>query len=509
MSLEPIGIVVALFGIATVVLGLKAGAYVLSLCAILGSAAAILLPAAGGANIQPFHFVLLFLAIAVALRPRTLTACFSSLAYPGPGFWYALFVLYGVLTAVFLPRIFDGATIVYSLTRGDGFHGIVANPLAPSASNITQAVYMLGSLACFAVVAGFSRLGGAEVFARALIIAAAACIFFAIADMLTYLTNTTFLLAPIRNASYRMLDDGDIEGFKRIVGSYTEAGAFGYGALALFSFLVILSLEGFKARFLGWITAALAVALLLCTSTTAYVASGVTILLVLGFCVARVLHHRATARHLNYIAVCVLVIPLLVMTIMLIPAVWESVSNLVHATMTTKLESQSGEERMRWNVQAMASFFDTSGMGAGVGSVRASSFIVALLANVGIPGTIICMLFFGSLSRSVLQRDPVKEPESMIGLAALLSCISQFVAASIAAGAVDLGPLFAITAGLATGYSLGPMSAPAVAGGWNGGRWRGGVPPFPLSPTTFLAQRPLTTDQPSGLSARAREASHV
>jgi hypothetical protein len=334
-------------------------------------------------------------------------------------------------------------------------------------------------------------------------------IFFAIADILTYLTNTAFLLAPIRNASYRMLDDGDIEGFKRIVGSYTEAGAFGYGALALFSFLIILSLEGFRSRFLGWITMSLAIALLLCTSTTAYVATGITVLLVLGFCLARVLRHRASSRHLIFIGSCLVVVPLLVLTAMLIPVVWDSVTNLVHATMTTKLESQSGEERMRWNNQAMASFFDTSGMGAGLGSIRASSFIVALLANVGIPGTIICMLFFGSLSRSVLQREAGKEPENMIGLAALLSCISQFVAASIAAGAIDLGPIFSIMAGLATGYSLGQLPAAAAAGGRNDGRWRGALSPLPLSPSTLQSQIPFTIDRPSGLATRVPEASHV
>lgn len=457
MIIEPIGILLVLAGIYTMAAGLSAGMYLLCICTLLGAAAALILPALGGANIQPSHFALVFLAAAVALRPGTLAASVSCLSYPGPGFWFTLFTLYSVLTAFFLPRIFAGTTIVYSLARNDDMHRILSTPLAPATSNLTQAVYMLGSLCCFAIVAGFGRLGGMTIVARALIAASAACIFFAIADLVTYATNTSDLLSIIRNANYRMLNDGDIEGFKRIVGSFPEAGAFGYAALALFTFVLMLSLEGFPARSLGLLTSALAIALVLCTSTTAYAASAVTALIVFVFCLARILRNTATPRHLVYVAVCLFALPLLVMTAMLIPGIWESISKLVHATVTTKLESQSGEERMRWNVQALNSFLETSGMGAGVGSIRASSFIVALLANIGIAGTVIFFIFLVSLVRSVLRRNTAPGAEQMIGMAAMLASIAQVTAASISAGAIDLGPLFAITAGLAASYALGPL----------------------------------------------------
>jgi len=151
------------------------------------------------------------------------------------------------------------------------------------------------------------------------------------------------------------------------------------------------------------------------------------------------------------------------MTAMLIPGIWESISKLVHATVTTKLESQSGEERMRWNAQALNSFLETSGMGAGVGSIRASSFIVALLANIGIAGTVIFFIFLVSLVRSVLRRNATPGTEQMVGMAAMLASVAQVTAASISAGAIDLGPLFAITAGLAAAYALGPLPDRAQA----------------------------------------------
>lgn len=437
----------------------RLGVYVLCLCTLLGAAAALKLPSLGGANIQPFHFTLLFLAAAVFLRPNLLAAVLSTLRYPGPGFWYLVFALYCVLTAVFLPRIFADATIVYSLARANDLHEILSTPLAPTLANLTQGVYMLGSVMCFAIVAGLGRLGHMTMMARALIVTGFVCIAFAIADLVTYQTNTAELLSIIRNANYRMLNDGDIAGFKRIVGSFSEAGAFGYVALALFAFTLMLTLEQFPGRFLGALVAALAVSLLLCTSTTAYVATAVIVLIVLAFCATRILRRQANSRHLVYIAVCLFAIPLLVMTVLLIPSVSESIGNLLHATLTTKLESQSGEERMRWNVQALNSLLETSGMGAGLGSIRTSSFLVALLANIGILGTILFFLFLISLVRCVLRRRGAPAQEQAIGIAALLSSIAQVTAASISAGAVDLGPLFMVTSGLAAAYALGPDSS--------------------------------------------------
>ncbi len=460
MIIEPIGILLALVGIYTMAAGMSVGVYSLCICTLLGAAAALILPALGGANVQPSHFALVFLTAAVALRPRTFSASLSCLSYPGPGFWFTLFILYSVLTALFLPRIFAGATIVYSLARSNEVHRIVSTPLSPTTSNLTQSVYMLGSFCCFAIIAGFARLGGMAIVARALVATSVVCLAFALADVATYATNTADLLSIIRNANYRMLNDGNIEGFKRIVGSFPEAGAFGYTALALFTFVLLLGLEDFPGRFLGVIASALALALVLCTSTTAYVASAMMGLVVLAFCVVRIVRSTATSRHLTYVAVCLFALPLLIMAVMLIPAASESISNLIHATVTTKLDSQSGEERMRWNAQALNSFIDTSGMGAGVGSIRASSFIVALLANVGILGTVIFFAFMVSLVRSVLRRNDGSGIEKAVGLAALLSSVAQVTAASISAGAIDLGPLFAITAGLAAAYALGPLRDP-------------------------------------------------
>jgi hypothetical protein len=54
------------------------------------------------------------------------------------------------------------------------------------------------------------------------------------------------------------------------------------------------------------------------------------------------------------------------------------------ASITNKLGSASGVERTSWNMVGLRAFFETFGLGAGIGSVRTSSFLVGVLANLGI-----------------------------------------------------------------------------------------------------------------------------
>ncbi|MGO7624355.1 hypothetical protein ACC687_41050, partial [Rhizobium ruizarguesonis] len=59
------------------------------------------------------------------------------------------------------------------------------------------------------------------------------------------------------------------------------------------------------------------------------------------------------------------------------------IAGLVNTTLSDKLQSQSGEERTACNTLALISFVDTATFGAGLGTVRASIFIAALLSYAG------------------------------------------------------------------------------------------------------------------------------
>ena len=70
---------------------------------LFGAAAAIALPALGGATITPAVLFLPFL-LARALAERGLGGCLRQVSFPNAGFWLLLLVVWGVLSAYFLPR---------------------------------------------------------------------------------------------------------------------------------------------------------------------------------------------------------------------------------------------------------------------------------------------------------------------------------------------------------------------------------------------------------------------
>jgi hypothetical protein len=451
MALEPIGAVTLLAGLLIFFLRESYGFYALAIANVFGAAAVAQLPALGGASVPPAPFILLFVAGAALLHPQLRTAALTSLTPPKPGAWYLAVVAYGALTAVFLPRIFAGMTDVFSLARSGPVGTTVNLPLAPQSGNITQSAYFIGDVVCFALVAGYARLGHSATLMRALAVTAGLCLFFAAADVVTYVTHTADILQPIRNANYRMLDDGAIGGIKRIVGSFPEASAYSYMALGLYAFTLSLWLAGREPRVTGSLAGLLGLTLVLSTSTTAYAALVIFTLIVLTDCLVRLKTGQATRQQFGFAAGVVVGVPFMILTaIVVLPSLWTVVSNLIDATVVNKLDSQSGVERMRWNEYALRSFFDTGGLGAGLGSVRASSFLVAILANMGLLGL---LLYMGFLVSIVVPgfRVATATLDGAISRAAASACLALVVAASISGGGVDLGLTFSMFAGLAAG----------------------------------------------------------
>lgn len=467
MIIEPLGYIVVLLGMFGVAYGAPLSIGALCLSTLFGAAAALQLPWLGGASIQPGHLMVLFFIASVSLRPVQAQASLASVAYPGPGFWFAAYVLFSVATAFFLPRIFAGTTLVYSSARNVlGTMSTVASPLAPGSSNVTQAIYLLSDLACFAAAGGLARLGYAPVIARSLVVTTMACVVLAIVDIATFLTDQSQLLDFIRNANYTMHTAETIAGFKRIVGSFPEASTYAGAALALFSFTFMLWLERFPTRLAGLAAVSIGVTILISTSTTAYVGALFVLSILVLYCVKRLLGGRAGRPHASFLIITLFIVPCVVATIMQMPDVWNTITELVDATFTDKLDSQSGEERTAWNTLALISFVDTSTFGAGLGTVRASSFIAALLSNVGLCGSLLFGAFLYSLLTTARLQPSGNRQHRAIGIAAVFASFAQIVVAMISGSGTDLGLLFSITAGLATGCLAAPQPPSQFVRGW-------------------------------------------
>jgi hypothetical protein len=452
MTVEIVGMIAMAFGISSFLLGSSFAIYVFMISTLFGASAALILTAMGGSPISPSHLLLGFLVANLIARSDVWERAARGLAFPHAGFWLCLTAVYGVVSAFFLPRVFAGLTYVFA-ARVESGAGYTLIPLGPSTGNITQTIYFTADFICFmACYAYASTHNGKKVMTSVVLTWATLNLVFALVDLVTYWTNTTEVLSFIRNSTYRMLNDTEVAGFKRIVGSFSEAAVFATTTLGLFAFTGRLWLCGIYPRFTFTLAALSLCALIFSTSTTGYV--GLSALLAIAYleCLIRTLTGRATIQTVVFVGVLPLVISISVIALALNDAYWLYIKDLLNTMVLNKMSTDSGVERTAWNKQALMSFFDTSGFGAGIGSLRASSFLIAVPASIGVIGAVtygaflFCVLF-GRRERC-RESDPFEDAGQQAARAACLACL---LSASVAGAFVDLGLIFFIYAGLACG----------------------------------------------------------
>jgi len=139
------------------------------------------------------------------------------------------------------------------------------------------------------------------------------------------------------------------------------------------------------------------------------------------------------------------VLCVLVLVICLNDASYAYVTDLLNTFILNKMSTGSGIERSSWNNQAMLNFTDTLGFGAGNGSVRASSFPVAVIASLGFLGTAAYVSFL--LTIWIRRIRPAPPTVSAMQSAARSACLAWLIAASASGSFIDLGlPFFAFAA---------------------------------------------------------------
>jgi hypothetical protein len=449
MSIEPFGAVVILLGLLALALQAPFSIYLFIISTLLGAAGAIILTNFGSANMSPAHLMLGFLSLKILIDRGRTTLAVSGVAFPREGFWLLLTVVYAAAGAYIMPRLFEGVTDVFAISRDPG-SSTTLWALHPVTGNVTQTIYFIGDFVCFLVFYSFAR---DQRLTRTLCHAGMLCgmlnLAFVVVDLGTYWTGTAELLSFLRNASYRMLDDVEILGLKRIVGSFTEASAFAYASLGLFAFTGKLWLRGIYPGLNGLIALLTLVALLASTSTTAY--AGVGLLLGLEYvgCLRLLRQGRGTSACVAFAVLGPLLALVGIVTLALDHSSWLFAQDLLNKTLFDKLTSSSGMERSSWNTQALANFIGTSGFGVGVGSTRASSLLFAVLGTLGVFGSVTYGIFIAGL---LLRRDAGHDWfADSLRAAAQSAALAYLIAGCIAASFVDIGLPFFLFAGTAAG----------------------------------------------------------
>lgn len=456
---EPIGILTVLVGLACLFLGPTVSIYALILSTLLGAAAAAILTFVGGANIPPAHVLLGFVTLLVLLDVRYFRAAVQSFVLPQPGSWLLLTVIYGAIATIFLPRIFADETNVFAIARDGQFAALALVPLRPVSGNATQMIYFIADLVCFAVIYALaSDRRHTLTFAHAGIACAIANLVFGLLDVITYNTNTTELLSFVRNANYTMLFEAELAGFKRIVGSFTEASAYASTTLWLLAFTGRLWLAGFRPVLTGCISALLVLAIIFATSTTGY--AGFIIYLIIEYArsLRTVLLAGGSWPLMAFVTLAPLFAILILIALALHEPAWATILEVVQITFLEKEVSQSGIERGSWNAQGFLNVIETMGLGVGVGSTRTSSWLLAVPVSLGIPGT---LTYFAFVLGVVFAKKSSNSAAAAVQGAAKGACIAQLIAAVIGGAFVDLGLPFFICAAVAIGLQDSRATSPA------------------------------------------------
>jgi hypothetical protein len=286
---------------------------------------------------------------------------------------------------------------------------------------------------------------------------------FVVLDLATYSTGTTELLSVIRNAKYSLLAETEIVGFKRIVGSFVEASSFGAATLGFFAYASKLWLLGVNRHRMAILSACSLVALVFSTSTTAYVGLGIFF----TFCYLEACAQAALGRMTKQMALLIIGAPIAILVICLTIALNDATSayvkNLADTMILNKMSTESGVERSMWNRQALQAFFNTYGFGVGNGSLRASSFPLAVLGNLGFVGAILFCLFFVGIFFNRAQFAKSHQIDDAYRQAAKSACIAWLITATISGALTDLGLPFFAFAAIACSRSLYPRAKPLTA----------------------------------------------
>ena len=456
---------VSLFGLLTLLLGIwcqflsyRASVYTIFGLCVLGATAALDLPALGGASVTPANLFLGFLLLRLVSTRGGLATLLGRIGPRQPLFLFFLLTFWIIASGILLPRLFAGATFVFSLSRSVTTDGV--SPLGPTTGNITQAVYAsAGLLAACAICSFAQRPDGHRAVLRGILLVTFCDIAFALLDLVTSATHTGFLLDVVHTASYAFLTDDETGGLKRISGSFSEASSFASFSLLLLGVNLTLYTRRVATRATGFASIALLLLITLATSSAGYV--GLAVLgLGYGAYAAKALIVDRNTRAAGLLLVSVGVVYLAMFAIMLLlPRVAETAKNVLDATLLTKADSDSAVERGSWNLQAWKIFMDTYGLGGGIGCTRSSNYALVLLSNTGLIGF---LLYAGLMLRATsdaMSPEIDHEARSVVW-AARAGLLTVIVPNLLVATVYDLGMMYYCLLGVAvSGYGRRRVAA--------------------------------------------------
>ena len=467
MQIVPTTFVALLALLIIIRLGPRRGLWVFFALTPLGAAAAVNLPALGGASIVLADAAAVALFAMVLTRRDALARLLATMRPFAPGFLLLVLFAFMVFATLFLPRIFAGETEVFGVARVDGQVGIVSRPLRPTTGNITQLFRLsLGVMIFLTLATVFRREPDASAIVKAMAVDVSVHAAFGVLDVATFELGMAHLMDVVRTANYAMAYAQIMAGLKRMVGGFPEASAFGYHTMAVFGFWLQYWFDRGRFRHAGLLVLVTTTLLILSTSTSAYVAGALFLCTFAAFNTGRFLSREVNIRAAGIMGAITALMPVVLAAVVVAYQTVPEFTAYLDRILLDKINSDSAAERMSWNAQALRNFTDTWLVGAGLGSVRASNWLIANLASIGILGTLLYLAFLAAVARCA---PPRRGGETAIVMRSLkMGCLALLARAMVVKATPNLELIFFAMAGLVVGLaasasiSAGPARAPAA-----------------------------------------------
>ena len=414
-----------------------------------GATAVVTLTFLGGSSPLIYTLFAALLVTAVAARRRIwfdLGSVFGSIR---PMWILTSLMAYAIIGAWLFPRFFAGQTAVFVQSKIRG--AVVEASLAPVSGNISQTGYfILGGLTAIALCALLLHSNRIDQVRRGFFLWCGLHAGMGLVDLVGKNAGAGDLLAPIKTANYVLITQAVEAGFVRITGPFSEASSFASVSLICLAFCYTYWRRT-KSKLAQWLAGILLFLSILSTSSTAYVGLTLLFLPVAFSMFVSVLRGRLEREEI-LITVLMATGVVAIMGISLYNAgMLEPFVRLVNTTIVDKAASGSGEERAYWNVKSLQSFLDTSGLGVGFGSSRASSWPIAVLSQLGLFGSLMMAILVGVLVSGTGRMREWVDPETDAVVTSVRNAsLAGIVAGSVSGGSADPGILFFIALAVAS-----------------------------------------------------------
>jgi len=412
-----------------------------------GSTAIASLPSLGGSS-PLIYTVFCGLLVLSVVWHRTALQDLGRAFTNYPAFWLVtLLMVYAVISCVFFPRIFAGQTSVFVPTK----LGVSELALAPVSGNISQTGYfVLGGITFMAVSLLLMRGVSIDDVRKGFFAWVFCHTAMGVLDLAGKMAGLGDILEPIRTASYAMLTEAQMSGFWRIAGAQAEASGFAGVSLACLPFCYVYWRRT-GSRLALRLGLVLLILVIFSTSSTGYVGLAILSIPVMLSLLRSIGRQWLSSADVLILALFAMGFFAVLLILVTYPRFFDPFLALFDTSVTNKMQSSSGQERMYWNIKSLQSMIDTRGLGVGFGSSRASSWPIAVVSQLGIAGSMLMALAVFMLTRETRAFRLNADPETQAVVAATRAAVlGGLVASSMVSGTPDPGILFFVSLAVST-----------------------------------------------------------